>query len=413
MPKQNWLRTILSLDDPEVRTVQPFFWLLTVVLLGLFGMTLVQNPQMLQSPGLLIVFSLLFALHLLLHWLSPWVIYIQKQAFTYLALQGVLAFTLSLIPPVPSLGQGLFLALVGETVGIFRRSRVTVVGLIIFLALSSISIWVKDGWDAARGWLILAGPMTLFVVVYVLLYVRQSELREEAQTLADELAKANQQLKEYAEQIESLTLAAERQRMARELHDTLAQGLVGLTLQLEAADSHLGHQNLERAQAIIRQAMERARSTLAEARQVIDALRSDLPGGPNLEAALRDEINRFCAANGIDCEVSLNLPPDLPEAAREHLPRIVGEGLANIARHARAQNAWVRVENQPGVLRLEIGDDGVGFDVAAVEGTPGHYGLAGMRERARLAGGSLEVFSQPGQGTRLAAQFPLREGDQQ
>lgn len=411
MPKQNWLRTLLSLDDPEVRTVRPFFWLLTVVLLGLFGMTLAQNPQMLRRPGLFAVFSLLFALHLLLHWLSPWVIYIQKQAFTYLALQGVLAFTLSLIPPVPSLGQGLFLALVGETVGIFRRSRVTVVGLVIFLALSSISIWVKGGWDAARGWLILAGPMTLFVVVYVLLYVRQSELREEAQALAAELAKANQQLKEYAEQIETLTLAAERQRMARELHDTLAQGLVGLTLQLEAADSHLGHQNLERAQAIIRQAMERARTTLAEARQVIDALRSDLPGGPNLEAALRDEINRFCAATGIHCEVSLDLPPSLPQAAREHLPRIVGEGLANIARHARAQNAWVRVENQPGVLRLEIGDDGVGFDALAVEGSSGHYGLVGMRERARLAGGSLEVFSQPGQGTRLAAQFPLSAED--
>ncbi|KPL77013.1 hypothetical protein ADN00_10615 [Ornatilinea apprima] len=411
MPKQNWLRTLLSLDDPEVRTVRPFFWLLTVVLLGLFGMTLAQNPQMLRRPGLFAVFSLLFALHLLLHWLSPWVIYIQKQAFTYLALQGVLAFTLSLIPPVPSLGQGLFLALVGETVGIFRRSRVTVVGLVIFLALSSISIWVKGGWDAARGWLILAGPMTLFVVVYVLLYVRQSELREEAQALAAELAKANQQLKEYAEQIETLTLAAERQRMARELHDTLAQGLVGLTLQLEAADSHLGHQNLERAQAIIRQAMERARTTLAEARQVIDALRSDLPGGPNLEAALRDEINRFCVATGIHCEVSLDLPPSLPQAAREHLPRIVGEGLANIARHARAKNAWVRLETTETRLSLEIGDDGEGFDTLAVEGSSGHYGLVGMRERARLAGGSLEVFSQPGQGTRLAAQFPLSAED--
>lgn len=407
MPKQNWLRTILSLDDPEVRGVRPFFWLLTVVLLGLFGMTLVQNPQMLERGGLLIVFSLLFALHLLLHWTSPWMIHVQHQAFPYLALQGALAFTLSLIPPVPSLGQGLFLALVGETVGIFRRSRVTVVGLIIFLSLSSISMWLKGGWDAARGWLILAGPMTLFVVIYVLLYVRQSELREEAQALADELAKANQQLKEYAEQIEALTLAAERQRMARELHDTLAQGLVGLTLQLEAADSHLGHQNLERAQAIIRQAMERARTTLAEARQVIDALRSDLPGGQNLEAALQDEVNRFCAATGIRCEVSLNLPPVLPDVVREHLPRIVGEGLANIARHARAQNAWVRVEKQPGVLRLEISDDGVGFDALAVEGSSGHYGLVGMRERARLAGGTLDIESQPGQGTRLTAQFPL------
>ena len=409
MPKQNWLRSVFSLDNPEVRSVRPFFWLLSVVLLGLFITTLVQNPQLLDRPGLLIGFSVLYLLHIVLHWTSPWMVHTQKQAFTYLALQGALAFTLSLIPSDPSLGQGLFLAMIGELVGIFRRSRTTVVGLIIFLSLSTISMWLNGGWESARGWLIVAGPMTLFVVVYVLLYVRQMELREEAQQLADDLAKANQQLKEYANQIETLTLVTERQRMARELHDTLAQGLVGLTLQLEAADSHLDHQNPERAQAIIRQAMDRARTTLAEARRVIDALRNENDSEADLRAALLEEVNRFQSTTNIACEVSLKLTRKLPEIICEHLPKIVGEGLTNIARHARAQKAWVRVETVQDQLQLEIGDDGVGFEIQTAEEKPGHYGLAGMRERVRLAAGTLEISSQPGQGTRLVANFPLRE----
>jgi NarL family two-component system sensor histidine kinase YdfH len=409
MPKINWFRTIFSLDDPEVRSERPFFWLLSTVLIGLYITTLVQNPALIERPGLLAVFSLLFILHLILHWSSPWIIHVQKQAFTYLALQGILAFTLSLIPDVPGMGQGLFLALVGETVGFLRRSRTMVAGLIIFLSLSTISVWIKGGWTSARDWLILAGPATLFVVVYVLLYVRQTELREEAQRLADDLAKANQQLKQYAGQIEELTLAAERQRMARELHDTLAQGLVGLTLQLEAADSHLDRQNAQRAQAIIRQAMERARTTLADARQVIDALHIERGIAEDVEAAIEEEINRFCASAGVKCDVSIHLPPRLPDSVGEHLPRIVGEGLTNIARHARAHTAWVRLEVLENHLRLEIGDDGEGFDVAAAAGLTGHYGLAGMRDRALLAKGSLEVFSQPGQGTRLVARFPLQE----
>jgi len=111
----------------------------------------------------------------------------------------------------------------------------------------------------------------------------------------------------------------------------------------------------------------------------------------------------------VKCDVSIHLPPRLPDSVGEHLPRIVGEGLTNIARHARAHTAWVRLEVLENHLRLEIGDDGEGFDVAAAAGLTGHYGLAGMRDRALLAKGSLEVFSQPGQGTRLVARFPLQE----
>ena len=119
------------------------------------------------------------------------------------------------------------------------------------------------------------------------MYSRQADARVKAQELLAELEAANRRLTESADQIEDLTLANERQRMARELHDTLAQGLAGLILQLEAADSHLASGHPDRAQAIVQQAMTRARETLAESRRAIDGLRagtdpaiSRRPSGP-------------------------------------------------------------------------------------------------------------------------------------
>jgi NarL family two-component system sensor histidine kinase YdfH len=195
--------------------------------------------------------------------------------------------------------------------------------------------------------------------------------------------------------------------MARELHDTLAQGLAGVILQLEAVDSHLSRGNTERAQGIAVQAMARARSTLAEARRAIDDLRqSDTE--LNLEAAIRSEADRFSAATGIPCDLELDIVSKIPAPVSEQALRIISEGLTNIARHARAGTVKLQVEAHNGTLDLQITDDGCGFD----SGSPvksGHYGLIGMRERARLSGGMVDVQSKPGQGTTLRASLPLAE----
>ena len=115
----------------------------------------------------------------------------------------------------------------------------------------------------------------------------------------------------------------------------------GLVLQLEAIDSHLSRGNTAKAQAITQQAMDRARSTLADARRAIDDLRSgDLPE-VDLETAVRAEADRFTAASGIPCELSIVLPPSLPDDVRECALRVVSEALTNIARHAQAQHATV------------------------------------------------------------------------
>jgi NarL family two-component system sensor histidine kinase YdfH len=157
--------------------------------------------------------------------------------------------------------------------------------------------------------------------------------------------------------------------------------------------------------------MDRARSTLADARRAIDELRSGERPNIDLETALRTEADRFAAASGIPCELAITLPPALPDDVRENTLRVVREGLTNVARHARAQHAAVSLRpiDHAHALDIEVRDDGAGFDPVQVGA--GHYGLIGLRERMRLIGGTFNVDSAPGQGTTLKAQLPLVVGD--
>jgi NarL family two-component system sensor histidine kinase YdfH len=375
----DWLGLKKVSVDPDVREARVFFIIVTLVLGGSAILAINSLPA-LRAPARLIPFVILLAVHIALYWLSPAFMLSLRRAVAFLAGQAVLVFIITLFPRDLSMILSLYPALLGIAVGMLREKR----RIIAILPT----------------WLFFAPPLTFFVVIYVVLYLRQVEARERAQTLLRELEVAHRALADYAARVEELTLAAERQRMARELHDTLAQGVAGLVLQLEAVDSHLAAGRAERAQGIVQQAMARARATLAEARQAIGDLRA-VPSAANLVDALHHEVTRFTDATGIPCTLDLALTNLLPEATAEHLVRIVAEGLTNIARHAQAARAWVDVTESDGGVTLEVGDDGVGFDPAAAFDQPSHYGLLGMRERARLAGGTLAVESAPDAGTRV------------
>jgi NarL family two-component system sensor histidine kinase YdfH len=258
-------------------------------------------------------------------------------------------------------------------------------------------------------WLLAVGPMTFFVVVYVVLYSRQSEARARALVLLVKLEAANQQLTEYAARVEDLTIANERQRMARELHDTLSQGLAGLILQLEAASAHLESQRIEKAQTVLAQAMAQARGTLADARRAIGDLReAPVEPPPDLAQAVRAEAAQFHKTTGIPCEVDSAVLPNLPENVRETALRMVSECLSNIARHAQAHRAWIRMAAAGKVLYVEAGDDGKGFDISQALNQDGHFGLLGVRERADMARGKLVINSQPGLGTVIRLELPFQ-----
>jgi NarL family two-component system sensor histidine kinase YdfH len=402
MPESADTRSIPKVD-------QDLHWLLgllTLVTVIMYVVVLVTIPS-LRQPLTLVVFTLLVALHVVLHWLT---LKIAKRASWmnwYILVQGILFFAIAMLSGSPNMIFPLFAGLIGEAIGTLGLTRRGILAASYYLVLLILCFLLRFNLKVS-GWLIVGTAAIVFsTVIYVVLYKRQVDARAQTQTLLLDLETANRQLAEYAARVEELTTTAERQRMARELHDTLSQGLAGLILQLEAVEAHLIGSRPERALRIIQEAKSGARETLAESRQAIADLRQT--GVRDLGEAARQEAEHFTSSTGIPCAVEIALPAALPEPVTETAIRVIAEGLTNVARHARAKNTKLRIASNPDSkgLEIEIADDGTGFDLASVEA--GHYGLLGMRERVRLEGGRLEVQSVAGKGTRLVIRFPLEE----
>ena len=280
--------------------------------------------------------------------------------------------------------------------------------LVLFLA----SLW-HASWSV--GYAPIFGFLSLFFVVIVLsLYLRQAQqAHKQALALLQKLDIAHAQLSTYALRIEELTMVTERQRIARDLHDTLVQGVAGLLMQMNVVQTHLQHQRAERAQELLEQVMDAARDTLADARCAIGELRTACIRPDDLVEVVQEEISHFRATTQIPCIADLTLLSRTPAPFCEHVLRAITEGLTNIARHAHAHTMWIDVTQYNEVLTIEVRDDGLGFDPTITDMQVGHYGLLGMRERAKLIGGHLEIKSARETGTTLRVHIPVHLAHQQ
>jgi NarL family two-component system sensor histidine kinase YdfH len=382
-----------------------------LVLGTVYGGTLATSAEM-HAPNRLIPFTGLMTVHTILHLIVPRLSPRHLWLPFYFVLQGILAFILIAQTYIvgTTLSFYLYLVLAAQAIGLLSNRPRLAAGITIAYLLAGILAFVWFwGWAALPSFLVLAGLQTLFVLACAALFFRQANERRRAQTLLRNLELAHRQLAEYAGQIEDLTLTNERQRLARELHDTLAQGLAGLILQLEAIDKQLSHSRYERAHEITSQAMAKARAALADARQAIDDLRIGEPPIDDFTQAIRHEAERFMQATGIACSVEISGTENiiLPDNIHHHALRVVTEGLTNVARHASASQVLVNVETNKNIVCVSMRDNGVGFKPEDTNVQSGHYGLIGMGERARLVGGSMEVSSAPGQGTTLILRIPL------
>jgi len=399
MPENS--RKISNPNNVE-RDPRLFMWFLTLVMVGMYTIALIEKPELLQSWQL-IVFTILMVAHIILHWLIEKIIRIPRLTVVYIIVQGVLGFVISWMAGNEGIIIAIFMALLGEAVGMLGLSRAMLGTSLYYLTLAYINLRQIMNLKSSNWVLVGIIPVIIFVVTYVTLYRRQTDAREQAQALAKELEKVNQELSQYAAQVEDLTIANERQRMARDLHDTLSQGLTGIILQLEAVEAHLSNDRVEKARIIVSNAMLQARSTLADARSAIDDLRGSQPD--SLESALHLEVSRFQNATDITCELEIQDIPELRERIVESVIRNVAEGLTNVGRHAQAQKVAIVVSMKQDVLSVTVQDDGQGFDPNVIPS--GHYGLLGIQERMRLLGGSLEIQSSMGNGTRLEMRFPI------
>ena len=398
------MRRFLSrwLEDDDAVAGLPFYLFLLLMLAGLYILVLVTNQAM-RQPLPLALFTTLMVAHGALHWSSMRLVQQPARLAVYCLVQGALAFAICYLTRSTSVVMGLYIALVGETIGLlWPRRRTAIAAAAFFLGLMAFNIILLWGGKVLLDFLPTLAGILLFVLFYVVLFIRQVAARGEAQTLLRELEGAHRQLQQYAERIEELTINQERQRMARELHDTLAQGLAGLIMQLEAADGYLETDNTERARVVVQQAMQRARTTLHEARRAIQALRPAALEQGNLVDALGHEVDRFTATTGTRAtfEVAGATVDVAPEVAQDVL-RIVQESLSNIARHAQAEHVHVRLAGDGTGFQVAVHDDGVGFDPAEARTRSDCFGLTGMEERAARIGGQLQIESAPGQGTRI------------
>jgi two-component system NarL family sensor kinase len=223
-------------------------------------------------------------------------------------------------------------------------------------------------------------------------------------TVGDLLSIAVERARLFARSAE-LGALEERNRLAREIHDTLAQSLAAITLKLEAADALLeGEPTPRRARASVNQALELARRSLDDVRRSVLDLRAAPLEGRGLARALRELVTE--AASGLEAAVIVEGDDaGLPPRVTLGLYRIAQEAVANVLRHAGAARLELRLAVDVGRVTLSVSDDGRGFDPA--QSLPGHFGLIGMGERARLLGGALRVESAPGQGARIVVEAPL------
>jgi len=230
-----------------------------------------------------------------------------------------------------------------------------------------------------------------------------------AETLADSIAIAVENARLYQETSQGAVIE-ERNRMAREIHDTLAQGFTGIVLQLEAAEAELKDTN-PKVHDYLDQARKLARESLKEARRSVMALRPKSADQAPLVQILQREVENFGKETDIRAVFDFHgQPVSVSGDARHALLRITQEALTNVKNHARANLVKVNLAAQANVLRLTVEDNGRGFEMERVD--EGHFGLTGMRERARLLGGVMVVRSEKDIGTVVEVTVPL-EGEPQ
>jgi signal transduction histidine kinase len=264
---------------------------------------------------------------------------------------------------------------------------------------------VENVGDALAMLLPYGGGFAFFAAVSLAL-IQQQKDRQRAEQLLGELEEAHEQLQATARQIEALAVAEERNRLAREIHDSLGHYLTAMTMQLQAAGKLVAKQP-ERAAETIAKAEEMARESLAEVRRSVAALRTS----PVDTAALGDAIDEL-VQNLHDDGIATTLTvkgktQSMPIQAKTALYRAAQEGLTNVRKHAKASAVEVKLTYEPEQVTLTIADNGMGQRGEESTG----FGLLGLRERVLLLGGTMEAGDNPDGGFRLHITIPRESHD--
>ena len=338
----------------------------------------------------------LFTVYSLLHWYSDSIL--VKMESLYFYLQGFIILICAVLMPdaSPLIVLGLMPGFIIQGLYFFRQVMHLVSLVLGYMCFYIAMMYIHFGSEYL--WLFIASFVGLFVFLNLILFLfNQKDVENmELQYYIGELEAANQK-------IEQLTLQHERERMARDLHDTLAQRLVGLSLKLDASEAHLRKGNIEKSATIIMSAKEQVRESLAEARQVIDDLRrakSDI----SFTERVAEEMAQLQYVYSLPIQLTVD-NITCTAVIEEHILSILKEAVTNVYKHAEATAVSIAIRQDQGTLLVKIMDDGKGIDVDIDLQKQGHYGILGMKERVRLMKGQVAIEKE--NGTCITLRIPL------
>ncbi len=254
-------------------------------------------------------------------------------------------------------------------------------------------------------WMHLLAEFLMFGLVLFLVSQLVNTLLNERKT-KQQLVQAHEQLRQYALQIEDLAAVQERNRIAREIHDSLGHALTNLNIQLQTVGKLWQHDQ-DTARTFLEQAQKLGKVAMQEVRQSVHSLRADAEEETSLERAIVQLLEDFRSGTGVPISHSIQIEKVLPPQTVKTIYRIVQESLTNICKYASASEVKLNLRVGEEEVYLTIEDNGIGFDP---EQQKSGFGLRGMKERVAALCGELEIDTAPNRGCRITVTIPLQEG---
>jgi signal transduction histidine kinase len=382
---------------------RPFWASIYLTLVGVTIAGVISIPGILdrwEAAGLLVILGILFSRYPTVE---------AKPGYPRVALlltaQAIIATVLMQFPRSETSFALLFFMLSAIS-GLYSTIRVSLAWIGVFTLITGVSQARLSGWEFALRYSVLYLAGNLFFGLIANAFSRLQTAQIGNARLLVELNAKNRQLEEYSDQVETLTVIEERNRIAREMHDTIGHRLTIAAVQLEGAHRLL-RDDPERTAQMLRTVREQVREALHELRQTVSRLRQPVEMELTLPQALRRLSTSFQEASQLD--IHLDLPDEMCTVDTDQhlvLYRMAQEALTNVQRHAQAKQVWIRLSCDESNLQLQVQDDGRGFtEDQLTEG----FGIQGLRERVRQIGGVLSISTLPGQGTTVTLTLQSRD----
>lgn len=345
-------------------------------------------------------FSIVIALHIAMYLLREQIF--KGRLFLYFFVQGIIIFTLSIIikDNYQAAYLGLLPLIMAQSIHLLKDGKKILYAVWYYYTIYICTIIFYQGFGEVLYSISLLILITSAISVYGYFYTKQIRAYEKSQRLLFELEATYDKLEEA-------TREKERQKLARDIHDTLSQGLVGVLMKLEALEINIERGNTEKSKKITQNAIYQVRDNLKEAREIIRDLRLQQDENRELGVAIQEEIKRFQNASNAEILINWNGNIEVSPIIYKNVSFIVREILTNIKKHAKASKVIINISLETDKIAIRIEDNGIGFDYFHFNRMYGHYGIIGLKERAKMIEGDLWIESHKKKGTCVTLVAPI------